>query len=776
MRNAINFGGSDSWRFSWAIALCIGAFLPAAAPAQETPSAIEEVVVTARFREETAQESPTAITAFNDTILEEITALDLRDLGPMSPNTRIQPSTFAPNAAIIHMRGMGSIAIESTNEMRNGVAINGVFISRPVANLVDLFDVKTVELLRGPQGTTFGKNSLSGGLALTTKRPDGSFGFDTELTAGNYGRLDFRGAVQLPILEDKLSARVAVLAQNYDGHFKNRTNGEDLNGEDLDSVRTTLVWTPTESLEATFIGSLLRERSDAPGGDDASDPNQLINIWFAGDPFFWTGEPNDGAYTVGRDALDFYDVDQKSLTGIVDWDLGQFTLTSVTGWMETDDLVASDFDQTELPFFPSFREQTHDQFSQEIRLHSDFSDMEGFLGGLDLVFGLFYFEQEHEIVQSFPTLGNPSSADYTHQDGDSRAVFGQAIYALTDQLNVTLGLRYTEESKDFKRNPGTLFGTRISYLDADSRIPIDEMAALPKSVTGNLDSDRATGKIGFDYRFNQNVMVFTNFAQGFKAGEFGARAGSSLTAGPTDDETSDSFEVGVKSDLWDGRLRANVSAFHTKYEDLAFEVIVPSPDNATGQETASQNIGEATTYGLELELIALPIDGLTLQGNLGLLHAEYDAFCADLDGPSVEVDPVSDCGGQVVQLPDDTYLVDRDHTDLELTRAPDVQIYLAATYEWNTGIGSFFVRGAGNFESEYFSEDTNNPKGKTGDFWLWDASAGWASNDDRWRIQTWCKNCSDKEFTAGLIPTANYFNQHFWGLPRTYGITLGYRM
>ncbi len=740
---------------------------------------IEEIVVTTRFREETAQESPTALTAFNDVVLQEITAQDLRDVGPLSPNTHLQPSNFAPNSAIIHIRGMGSTSIESTNEMRNGVSINGVFTSRPVATLIDLFDVATIEVLRGPQGTTFGKNSLSGGVVVNTIRPDGTFHLNSELTVGNDGRLDFRGAAQFPIVEDKLAGRVSVLMQNYDGAFTNRVDGSDLNGEDVDSARGTLVWTPSENLTATLIFSWLRERSDATSGDDASDPNQLINLIFAGPPFFWTGEPNDGAFTVGRDALDFYDTDQDGLTGIIDWDIGSFTLTSVTGFISTDDLVSSNFDQTELPFFPTFREQEHDQWSQELRLHSNFSDRNDFLGDLELVLGLFYFWQEHEIVQSFPTLGNPSSADYAHQDGDSKAIFGQAIYAVSDALNLTLGLRYTDESKDFERNPGTLFGTRINYLDASSRIPIDEMAALPKVVTGNLESNHTTIRAGADYHFTEKLMAFANFAQGFKAGEFGARAASSLTAGPTDDETSDSFELGVKSDLFDGRLRLNATLFHTQYDDLAFEVIVPSPASPTGQETASQNIGEVTAQGLEFEVTAVPIDGLTLQANLGLLDAEFDKFCADLNGPlppGVEVNPTSDCGGSVVLLPDGSYLVDTDHTDLELARAPDTQIYLSAMYEWGTRVGNFFVRGAGSFESEYYSDDTNHPNGKTGDFWLWDASAGWTSTDGKWRIQGWCKNCSDKEYTFGLIPTANFFNQHFWGPPRTYGVTFGYSM
>lgn len=756
-------------------AACLAVSAPAAVVSAAEPTAasgIEVITVTSRYREESVQDAPVAVTGFSEQTLEKIVAQDLRDIGPATPNFHIQPVVTFQNSAAVHVRGMGGQNIESTNENRVGISINGVFISRPIATLIDLFDVERIEALRGPQGTTFGKNSLAGGLNITTIRPDPmeGFGFKSEVDWGNYGRADLRAAVEVPLIADKLAARVSYLAQNYDGHFENRVNGEDLNGEDLRVTRATLVWTPTDSIEATLIGTFLREDSTAPGADNDPDPGMLLQF---------TG-PDDGTYTVGRDALDFARTNQDGFTGIVDWDIGTFTLTSITGYIETDDLISSDFDQTEIPFFPTFRDQIHDQFSQELRLHSDFTDRTDFLKNVDFVLGVFYFEQEHEIVQSFPTLGAPalglpSSADYAHQDGDSKAAYTQVIYAFTDKLNATFGMRYTKEQKDFERNPGTLFPL-INQFDVGARISIDAMSDLPQPVFGDLDSDNTSFKYGLDYHFTDDLMVYATYSEGYKAGEFGARANSLTTVGPTDDEEAESYEVGVRASMLDGRLTANVTAFYTEYTNLAFEVFFPSPTNPTGQETASQNIGAATTQGVEFEVTWIPIENLTLSGSVGLLDAEYDEFCADLDGPGAATNPVSDCG-QVTQLPNGTFLVDQDFTDFTLSRAPEEEYYVSAEYVLPTAMGEFFARVATSYESDYFSDGVrNNPKAETGDFWLTDASAGWTSPEGDWRIAGWCKNCSDRDYVNGLTAVPPFFNQKFYGNPLTYGLTVSWTL
>ena len=543
------------------------------------------------------QDIPVALTAFNEDMLFKIAAQDLRDVGPASPNVRIQPVVTFQNSAAVNIRGMGGQGIESTEEMRVGISINGVFTSRPIATLIDLFDVDTIEVLRGPQGTTFGKNSLSGGINMTTKRPDGKWGFDGEVTGGNYGREDYRAAVEFPILENVLSARVAGLAQNYDGHFENRVNGNNLGGEDLDVVRATLVYTPVESFDATVIYTYLNENSTAPGGEADNDPTQIMCVAFR-----WCGEPDTDEFTVGRDALEFANTDQDGGTVIMNWDVGIVTLTSVTGWADTDDFIASDFDQSEVPFFPTFRDQTHDQFSSELRAHSNFADQSGFLRNLDLVVGVYYFEQEHELVQSFPTLG--PSADYAHQNEDSWAGFSQAIYAINDKTNFTFGVRYTDEQKDFERNPG--FPFPVNAQNPNSRPSIAFMSATPMTVIGNLDSDNTSIRTGVDYRFTDEMMAYAMYAQGFKAGEFGARAASNFTVGPTKDETSDSYEIGLKSLWFDSSLRFNVTAFYTTYHAPGVRRVHPEPEqpDRAGNERAEHWRSDDLRNGVRNRVVA----------------------------------------------------------------------------------------------------------------------------------------------------------------------------
>lgn len=775
-------------------AICAAQLAPGAVLAQNGPApaaGIEELIVSVRFRDESLQEVPAAVTAFNEAALQNMAVMDLRDLSPATPNVNIQQVNQFPNAAAVHIRGIGDQRIESTEEPRAGISVDGIFFTRPVASNIDFFDVASVQILRGPTGVTFGKNSLAGGLQVETIRPSGELGGKVGVTMGNYGRQNYRFALDSPQVGD-WAFRLSYLDQNYDGHFRNRFDGtvrgafgaptgqtlpidRKLGSEDVRAGRAQALWTPSEAIDLRLIYGWVRDSSDATAGDqssdDGSDPNwprQIACLTQQGCP-----EPDDGPYVVGRDYYSKYDNDQDSFTAILNWDIGSTVLTAIGGAVYTDDYFLNDFDQSEFNFFPTSREQEHDQESIEIRLASDFTD-----SPIEWVVGAFYMQQEHELTQNFPTLG--PSADYTTQESDSYGLFGQVIYAVTDQLNVTVGLRYSDEQKDFFRDPGIVDSTIT--LDPSTHYSLARAEAAARATTSDgdiiadLDTDHIDYKLAVDYQLQDNVMLYAQYATGFKAGEFGARANSPLTALPTDDEEAQSVELGMKSDWWDNRLQANLAVFWGQYDHLQFGVFVPST-NVTGQETVNLNVGEATTQGVELDLIAQLHDQFRLNFNAGYLDAKYDKFCADLNGPGTYPGvPTSGCGA-VTAVPGGRYLVDEDHTDLELSRAPEWKYHLGGefTQPLPNDSGELTMILSYTYTDKYFSDSTlNHPSALTGDFGYWDGSIAWTSPDENLRVAVWGKNLSDEEKVSGVTPTANFFNQRFWFAPLTWGVDVTY--
>lgn len=745
-------------------------------------STTNEIIVTARFKNESLQDVPQAISAFGEETLNKIAARDITDLAPSTPNISIQPVATFSNSAAIFIRGLGAQGIESTEESPVGISIDGVFVTRPVATMLDTFDLDRIEVLRGPQGTSFGKNSLAGGIAAYTKNPGRDWGVQAEVTVGNYGRMDARAAVNMPLIRDTLAVRLVLNKETYDGFFTNRLNGKKVGGQDRLTLRGTVVFTPTDNLDINLKAFLVRDRSSAPGGDTAPDRTKLL--W----QVFRFEEPNDGAFTIGRDFPANHDTDQLGFIGNVGLDLGSVELKSITGYIETDDFNDSDFDQSEIFFFPTFRLQSHRQFSQELRLQSDFSDRDDALSRLSLVFGGYYLKQSFELAQAFPTLPvllaptlRFGSQDFVTQDNTAKALFAQAIYGITDRLNVTFGVRQSWESKDYFRDPT---GTLLSPAFFSSRSVVKSLAEMEAIANTNLaagrafklayDRDRMSFKGGIDYRLTDDLMVYAGYSQGYKGGGFGARSATTTTAGPTQDNTSELFEAGFKGDFFDNLLRLNLTGFVTKFKQLEFGVFFPNPNVASGQETSQLNIGSATSQGIELEATLKPAQNFRLSANVGYLDTKYTDFCADIDGPSASPTvPVSDCGA-VTRLPNGTYLIDVDHTDKKLVRAPKWQTQLSADYTVPLGsAGNLSFRAAALYRSTAYSTVANDLGGITGDFVLVDGSIGWESEDARFRAMLWGKNLTNKHYVAAFTPTAQFFNQRFYGAPRTFGLTLG---
>ena len=692
--------------------------------AQDRGFVMEEMVVTARKRAENLQQVPVAVSAFNEAALQKSFAQDFRDLAGVAPNVVLDSGGVFTNATFFSIRGISFQDVESSFDPAVGVIVDGVFIGRNIGSLIDFFDLESIEILRGPQGTLFGKNTIGGSLNVRTKRPTGEFGITGQGTFGNKGRIDGRASIEGPIVKDVLAAKVSVLSQNFDNFYVNLVDGSDAREEDVLSVRTSLRLTPNDALTVDLIGDYTRDRSGSFGLVPVHEPVSGIGAAILG----------AGGSLADIDRFDpaigfenFYnseninDVDSYGVVADINWDVGQWTLTSVTGWRRIEEDVVQDFDATAFTAFETRRIQDQEQFSQELRITSNFDDKRW-----DLVAGLYYFRQEYDLTQLFlavPFITDPGTGaiigfapvdlrflpgggvvnNVTSQDSDSIAVFAQGNYRITDKLRATLGIRYSYEEKDFT--------TDLQALGAAS---------------DTEDFDEITPRVGLDYQLNDDVFLFASWARGFKSGGFNGRAATTTSIGPFGEETVDAIEIGVKSDWFANRLRVNVTAFWNFYDDLQIELVRPAV-TGSGQETVVENAASVETRGIELEAQAIPYDGVTLDLSVGYLDAEYEDFTID----------AIDIAGNV--------LGQADLTGLDLRRAPEWTFRIGGEYRYPAFEGwNAAVRASWRYTSEIFTTVFNEDFGRRRG--VGDLSASFDLTDEagRYRISFFGKNLTDE--------------------------------
>ncbi len=569
---------------------------------QQAGTRIEEVIVTAQKREQSLQEVPLSISAFDTRALEAQTVRSLTDLSSKTPNVILAPVGAFPYAANFYVRGLGFSDVESSFEPSVGVEVNGVYMARNAGALTDFFDVEAVELLRGPQGTLYGRNTIGGVLSMRTKRPTGDPGGQVQATLGDRGRVEMRGALDFPIVDKILSGRVSLLYKDYDGYWDNDTLNTRLGDYDVKGGRATFVYDAGGIFNATLIIDKSKERGSGAAFNNASIPSMYISsLGFPAD----AGDP----YVVHGDTKPLLDLDAKGIALEANWDLGFATVTSITGYRKFEDHVISDYDASNTPFFAGDRSQTHEQTSEELRLASNSG------GALDYVVGLYYLDQRYGITntQWGNLFGGATVRQVASQQNKAYAVFGQVDYHLTEQWTLTAGARYSYEDKDFTNQPAG-FATSQDYSD---------------------DWDDVSPKLGVSYRFSPDLMAYVQWTQGFRSGGFNGRAGTFTSAGPFGSENVDSYEAGVKSDLLDGRLRLNAAAFYSKYDDM--QLTVQGMTQAGMYESVTANAGKSTIKGAELEARLLAGD-FTFDLALGYLDAGFDDFFAPLTSSGVPTD------------------------------------------------------------------------------------------------------------------------------------------
>lgn len=793
---------------------------------------LEEVVVQAQRRTESEQTVPLSIAVVRAEQLQQKAALSLEDLNHLAPNTQLEHVGLFRGAASFSMRGNGTSGIESFADPAVAVFVNGVYQARNAIALNSTLDVDSIEILRGPQGTVWGRNAFSGALVLRTRRPElhdlsGSVRFD----AGNFGRLNADAVGNFPLIDNKAAARIAVRSHQFDGYFTNsgvvsaagavdpNLRGDDIGEERHVYIRPSLRLTPNNRWDITLFGEVFRERSNANSAIDARyDPRVVTNalcgpvgsspgtgydcstsvnetVGFPGSNPFGDarlGEPGDGSdpFRIGCSLCsEPQDQDMWSLTSEINYSTAAGVYTLTLSYSQVDEQIWSDTDGEAVDLFSSARWQDYETWSAEGHFVSDFSDR------FDLVVGHFYFRDRYQTGQiSFPQAAGPilnpaTGAAFTVDNPllsygtngyqrDSWAVYAQVDYHFTDALTGVLGGRYSYEKKY------DAFGDPIVAI-ASSGVPAgSDWSSYPVRSGGPLfrglqdDWSNFAPRVGLNYRLTDDIFLFTFWQRAFKSGGFNMNAGAAeVFFRPYGEEQVDNYEIGAKTQWLDSRLRANINLFYTQYSDLQRNVIQPN-SSGTGIFTFTDNAADLTSYGVELALSAVPADGWLVYANVGWNRAYYTRFCADLDGAEISATPASGRAacGRVTQLATASafrWLVDADYSDLEPVRAPKWDLSVGLARDFAVGdLGDISIGVSHSYASDMFVQVANYiSRTDRRALNVTDASIAWHPASDSYRVTLWGKNLFDNVERLNMVPVANLFAFEHPTQPRTYGIS-----
>tara|TARA_B110000211_G_C14076257_1_gene552208 strand:+ start:721 stop:3072 length:2352 start_codon:yes stop_codon:yes gene_type:complete len=749
--------------------------------AAETASdmSLEEIVVTARRQEENLQEVPLAVSVLSGEDLLEQGGLKIDTIGKMAPNVHFEAAggTSGVKSPVIFIRGMGQADFIPVEDPAVGIYLDGVFMGRNIGSVFDLIDIERIEVLRGPQGTLFGRNTIGGAINIVSKRPVDEFGGTIRVSAGDEGYLEINGTVNIPISE-KVSARLSGFSRERDGYV-DAIQYDDLQigNDDIWGLRAVIRADVSDnfSIDASFDYS---EADEAPGaispvrgigGFNGSNipvmglPDQAFvffhNTIYSGDPAscnsavgqatnkacygsVWnTGDPykinsvyvdNDGNKVEPEQSVE---VMGGNIT--MTWDIGDMTLKSITSHREFDISLFNDLDFSPFILFANNHDEySQDQQSQEFQLTG-----EAMGGRVDYVLGLFYFREKgreaiFNQITFAPPLSGPPSFFFQYLDryidNDSQAVFGQANIDLTESLTLTVGARYTESNKDFQ-------------LDTRRRVgPLSEQG-------GKLTTTETTPMASLAWNIKDDMMLYASYSEGYRDGSYAARfTGAVPDPLPNyEPEYVTNYELGIKSTIWDGRMRLNASAFVMDYEDMQ---IAASSDAVTTSST-KENLGDATLRGLEVEMTALITESFSINVNIGVLDDEIDSLLGTL---------VSN-----------TIVIGKDN-DLAMT--PDYTLSIMAKYERQlTNGGAISLRADYSMKDDYYTRAENMPENLIDDYENLNLNATYYSVDNSWSATLGMRNATDAEYYQSATSFSSFgevFGQPV--RPRTVYATLQY--
>lgn len=801
-------------RSSLAVAVLAASMGPAANLAQ---AQLEEVIVTAQKRAQSANDVGITINAFTGDQIRDFGVFTAEDIAQRTPGLTVN-ETAATGVPLYTIRGVGFQDYSTAASSTVGIYFDEVAMPYTVMTRGLVFDTARVEVLKGPQGDLYGRNTTAGQINFISNKPSKEFEAGVIGSYGNYQAYDIEAFVSGGT--DFVQGRIAVkTAQSDEGWQKSTTRSDELGEKDATAVRGIVNFDFTEQLQLQVIAHYVKDESENRANTSYDGATEGLNTFnnpytpledyflptgsnFGETPPWYSKGDNEAAdwtnsYTSPITGKTFNlrpqrDNELKGVSARLDWEIGDMVLTSITGYNDFERTESNDWDGGFYNDSSNINTTDLDVFSQELRLSGEWGDDITWIGGLyysddsmkehyhyfmsDSVFGLGSIPWGVGLFAPTPILELDTKYK---QDTESKAIYGHVEWQFTEKWRMTLGARYTEEDRDWKgctfvAEDGSLgnflnaqFGANLGPGDCgtindnpDSPDYIFAVIGTPaignafKPYKDSIDTDKWMGKVGLDYALSDDILLYGTISRGFKSGGFnGANSNTTQQLHPYDEEELTSYEIGSKMTLLEGTMQLNAAAFYYDYEDKQEQ---DASVTFVGNISGLTNVPESEIYGAELDMTWLPTDGLTVSFGLAWLDTEI----TDWDAVDTEAS----------SWPNTVY---RDVSGNELSQSPDWQYSGLVKYEWPLG-ERFMMEVAGDVS--YTDETTGGirPEEATEDYAIYGARLGIGSADGQWRAMLWGRNLTDEDYYPSAYTGGNGPYVRSQGMPRTYGVTLSY--
>jgi iron complex outermembrane recepter protein len=669
----------------------------------------------------------------------------INDLAATVPNLTSTTGPQGSADANFFIRGVGQFDFIVTTDPAIGVYVDGVYLGRTVGAMLDSGDISRVEVLRGPQGTLFGRNTLGGAISITSKAPNpAALSGEFRVTGGSRNRFEADGGLNVP-LGGENALRVYGFARQQDGFATRAFDGVKFGRTERDGAKLALRLQPTENIRVDLAADYSLDRGNpiAPApffppaaANDIQNPANFYRI-------FSSNQPSARNRVYG-------------FSGTVAVDVGDATIKSITAYRNLDSFSTSDPDGTRFRLYDQDTNTAQNQFSQELQLSGDALDKR-----LNYLLGGYFFRERavQELRLCFAPISNSTFVPFApcntwtqgnNQLTKSYAIFGQARFKFTDNFSATLGGRYTWDEKNLISNqffdfrpdavgPGAVFGFGLPPALLGQRIVVP----IVTNLAANRSFKQFTPKIGLEYRSNRGLLVFASYTKGFRSGGFNGRLIAPQATVPSyNPDTNDAYELGFKSDLLDRKLRLNGTVFYQKYNGIQQTISDPVVQFRVA------NAGTAELYGFELEANAVPVDGLRLDVAIGYTHSEFKNVPAS-------VGPIN---------------------GNKLPFSPEWTLAIGAEYKIDAGsAGSFTPRLDYRYQATTYFTAFNGPLDLQNGYGLLGARLTWKDAADHYSISVYGQNLTDKNYyTFGQNAlAAQGVAYNYLGRPREYGITAG---